>query len=326
MISKNENLMRVLRGQDPEWIPVECPANPAFGQNAYQFVTYQGALPPQDGGLDLWGTRWQGGAGEELPYIVEYPVPSVETLADFAFPDIDDPALWNQVRAQVDSAGDKLAIGRQVACLWERFYFLVGFDKALIALLDQPGLVREILDRIVAWQIAAGKRFIECGVDAVRISDDYGSQQNLLMSPRTWRKLIRPNLSRLVDFYHHANVPVALHSCGNLQLIMDDLIELNFAAFNIQTNANELALYKKRYGRRFRLWGGVSTQSVLAGEPSLIRPAVIDICELFGRDGCLILEPDQVINIPEENLRVFWETAGEMNEKLFGRASVGERE
>jgi uroporphyrinogen-III decarboxylase len=189
-------------------------------------------------------------------------------------------------------------------------YFLIGFEPALMALVDQQDLATEALGRIAEWQISAGRKFVEIGVDAVRISDDYGSQKNLLMSPKIWREVIRPHLARVVGFYKAEGIPVALHSCGNLKSIMDDLVELEFAAFNIQTNANDLASYKLRYGTRFRLWGGVSTQSVLAaGSPSEIRRAVRGIFELFGRDGLMILEPDQVVALPEENLKIFWETA-----------------
>ena len=177
----------------------------------------------------------------------------------------------------------------------------------------EPELVSEALGRICDWQIVAANHFLKLGVDAVRISDDYGSQRNLLMSPKTWRRVIHPHLSRLVEHYHRAGIPVALHSCGKLELIMDDLIDLGFAAFNIQTNANDFSDFKKRYGRRFRVWGGVSTQSVLSGgTPDKVRKAVRDITDLLGNEGCLILEPDQLISLPEENLATFWNAAWEM--------------
>lgn len=312
-ISKAQNLLRALNGEMPAWTPVECPANPKFGQGAYQFVTYEGALPPQKGGRDLWGTLWQAKTNEQLPYIVGHPVSTIADFASFKFPDINDPALWKTAVAEAASDDAILSIGRQVSSLWERLYFLLGFDKALIALVDEPELVSAALDRIVDWQIEVGVQFTALGVDAVRISDDYGSQDNLLMSPKIWRKLIRPRLARLAGFYHKAGIPVALHSCGNLKLIMDDLVELGFAAFNIQTNANDLPAYKRRYGKKFRLWGGVSTQSVLAaGTPEAIQNAVKEIHTLFGEDGCLILEPDQIVELPEQNLRVFWETASSL--------------
>lgn len=102
---------------------------------------------------------------------------------------------------------------------------------------------------------------------------------------------------------------------------MDDLIELEFAAFNIQTNANDLAAYCRRYGRRFCLWGGISTQDVLAyGTPEQIRQAVRQIVELMGRDGRLILEPDQLIEIPEANLQLFLQAGKEANGR---RVAVG---
>jgi hypothetical protein len=310
LITKAENLMRVLQGEKPEWTPVECPADQRYGEGAYQFVTYKDALPPHSGGYDLWGTRWSEAVDEELPYIVEHPLTSMEQLLRFDFPAIKNDTLWQEASNQVQASEDVLSIGRQVSCLWERLYFLIGFETALMALVEQQDLATEVLGHIAEWQIAAGRKFIKIGVDAVRISDDYGSQKNLLMSPKTWRKVIRPSLTKVVAFYKEKGVPVALHSCGNLQSIMDDLVELEFAAFNIQTNANNLVAYKQRYGRRFRLWGGLSTQSVLAaGSSGEIRQAVRDIIALFGRDGLLILEPDQVVTLPEENLKIYWESA-----------------
>jgi len=313
MLSKSENFMQVLLGEEPDWVPVECPANPDFGQNAYNFVTYEGALPPQSGGIDLWGTRWVGTGREEIPYIVEYPVASIHELSSFDFPNIDDEVIWEKAKNQVVSKHHTLAIGRQVSCLWERLYFLIGFDNALMALMDEPGLVTEALTRIADWQIQVGDHFADIGVDAVRISDDYGAQNNLLMAPNTWRKLIKPHLKRLVGHYKKIGIPIALHSCGNLRLIMDDLVELGFSTFNIQANVNDLEYYQKRYGKRFRLWGGISSQAVLAsGSPEQIRQAVVDIINLFGINGCLILEPDQIVALPEKNLSVFWEAASEL--------------
>jgi len=317
LISKAENFKRVLLGKKPQWTPVECPADPRFGDGAYQFVTYQGALPPQEGGYDLWGTRWSEVTNQELPYITAHPVSSLDQLARFNFPDIRDASLWEKASIQVKTNDERLSVGRQVSCLWERLYFLMGVEEALLALVDEPDFASELLARLVERQIAAGSKFVEIGVDAVRISDDYGSQSNLLMSPRTWRDIIHPHLARLVNFYQQAGIPVALHSCGNLKLIMDDLVELGFAAFNIQTDANDLAFYRQRYGKRFRLWGGISTQSVLAlGSASEIRYAIREVHQLFGRDGLLILEPDQIVTLPEEKLDTYWQAALE----LFQRA------
>ena len=109
-----------------------------------------------------------------------------------------------------------------------------------MGLVLEPELAEAMLERLADWQLAAADHFIEIGVEAVRISDDYGGQKNTLMSPAIWRRLIRSQLARLVAHYQAAGIPVILHTCGNVTAIMDDLVELGLAAFNLQTNANDL--------------------------------------------------------------------------------------
>jgi hypothetical protein len=47
-----------------------------------------------------------------------------------------------------------------------------------------------------------------------------------------------------------------------------------------------------------------------------VRQAVKEIVALLGAEGCLILEPDQLVGLPEENLAAFWEAAYESNRIL----------
>jgi uroporphyrinogen decarboxylase len=322
MLTPAENLYCVLRGGEPEWIPVECLVDPKYGEGAYRFVTQQGALAPREGGQDPWGVTWTGTA-EFLPYPSLHPAETIEQALTMRFPDVHDPARWEPARRESQAVrGQSVIIARQVCALFERFWALVGMEKAFIGIAAEPELVYAVLERIADWQVAAADHFIEIGVQAARISDDYGAQNNLMISPAAWRQLVRPHLARLVERYRAAGLPIILHSCGNLTRIMDDLMELEFAALNIQVNANDLPAMKKRYGRRFCVWGGVSTQRVLAcGTPHQVRKAVEQAVTDLGYDGGLILEPDQVIQVPEENLRAFSQAAQELK-RQFRRLPV----
>jgi uroporphyrinogen decarboxylase len=305
-----ENLLCVLHGQEPEWIPVECLADRRYGEGAYIFVTHAGALPPSEGGLDLWGVEWKA-TGESLPYPYRYPADSLTRALARSFPDIDGTTPWVQASAQREAArGRTVVIARQVCALFERFWSLMGMERALVELLSEQDLAAALLDRITDWQLNVADRFIRIGVDAARISDDYGAQNDLILSPSLWRKMILPRLARLVARYKSAGIPVILHSCGNLTRIMDDLIDLDLAAFNIQANANDLPALKRRYGRHLCIWGGISTQATsTAGSSDQIHWAVRQAIAELGYDGRLVLEPDQIIRIPEENLIAFSQAA-----------------
>ena len=325
MLTAAENFLQVLNGREPQWIPVEGLSDRRYGEGAYTFVTHTGALPPQEGGSDLWGVTWTGTA-EILPYPTQHPANSLEQALVLRFPEIDAPGMWVQAQARTREAhGRTVVIGRQVCALFERFWSLVGMENALIGLVAEPELSAAVLMRIAEWQLAAADHFIRIGVAAARISDDYGSQADLLMAPSAWRSLIRPHLARLVKRYQSAGLPVILHSCGNLTRIMDDLVELGIAAFNIQASANDLPALKRRFGRHLCIWGGISTQTTLrTGTPESIRQSVQQTMAELGHDGLLILEPDQMIQVPEENLLAFARSAQAYKRSFTRRRFAGE--
>jgi len=310
-LSCADNLRRVLWGERPEYIPVDFHEDDRFGTDPYIFLTHQGASPPEAGGYDLWGVLWTTGQ-DTLLYPAAHPAPTLEALLAMPFPDIQDPSLWEDARARAEAVRNQAVVIAFLICtLWERLVSLVGLETALVGLARDPDLVSAILERIANWQVACADQFLEVGIEAARVTDDYASQRDLMMKPATWRRVIQPHLARLVAYYRQAGIPVILHSCGNLSRIMDDLVELGFVAFNIQTSANDLVALRQRYGRRFCVWGGVATQLLTGGTPSQVRDAVRWAVEKLGRDGGLILAPDQYMPAPEENLQAFYRAAEE---------------
>jgi uroporphyrinogen decarboxylase len=198
--------------------------------------------------------------------------------------------------------------------LFERLHALCGMENALVWMLEETETVGRFLLRLAAWHLEIADAFVGHGVEAGRISDDYGAQTSLLMSASLWRAAVKPALSRLVSFYRSRGRIVFLHSCGALAPIMDDLVEMGIDVFNIQTSANDLPAYKAKYGRRITLMGGVDTREVMTrGRPQVVRTKVKEAIAALGGGGGLILEPDQRVSMPEENLRAFADAA-----RLYG--------
>ncbi len=300
--SPKDNLLRAIRHQKPDHVPY-C------GEPGLQFVDYRGALAPAGGGRDLWGVLWENEAGTALPYPVRHPVSSLEAVLAYPFPDPHAPDLWQEARRTADTANN-LVIGRHICALFERLWALVGMETTLVGMVEEPDIAAAALGRIADWQLEIAQEYLALGVEGGRISDDYGSQASLLMSPATWRRVIKPQLARLVGVYKERGLLVFLHSCGNLVAIMDDLVDLGIDVFNIQTSANDLAAYKRRYGRRFTVMGGIDTQGVMTqGTPHDVRRAVAEAIRTLGAGGGLILEPDQRIPMPEANVRALVEAA-----------------
>ena len=296
-----DNLLRAIAHNDPDHVPY-------FAEGGIQGINYRGAMPPE-AGLDIWGVRWEPTHGDLLSFPIGHPVQKVEDLAVYPFPDPRAPGLFDDAKAKMDK-DNCLVVGRHILALFERYEALCGIEKAFTWMLDYPQEVGEFLDRLADWQIAIAAEYINIGVEAGRISDDYGTQRDLLMSPATWRRLIKPPLSRIVQCYKNAGLFVFLHSCGNIMRIMGDLVEIGVDVFNIQTGVNDLPALKRRFGQRITFMGGVDTQYVMtSGTPAEVRQAALDAIRQLGADGGLILGPDQHITMPPENVQELITTA-----------------
>ena len=118
-------------------------------------------------------------------------------------------------------------------------------------------------DFAVQLSEAACRRF---PLDWLWTGDDVASQRSLLMSPATWRTMIKPHLARVFAVGKAHGLWVAFHCCGALRPIIADLVEMGLDVLNpIQCNCpgmDPLEL-KREFGAGLSFMGGVDTQDLL---------------------------------------------------------------
>jgi uroporphyrinogen decarboxylase len=149
-----------------------------------------------------------------------------------------------------------------------------------------------------------------------------------MMSPKSWRALVRPQLERVIEVGKSRGLPIAYHCCGALRPIIPDLIEMGVNVLNpIQANCPGMdALELKReYGRHLAFMGGVDTQELLpratAAEVRRTSAALIEGMTADG--GGYILAASHTISpeTPNENIFAMYEAAGIRREDLFDNAA-----
>jgi uroporphyrinogen decarboxylase len=305
-ITAKENLLRAIAHDRPDHVPYGPRLNSAEGM---QVVFFKGDLAPASG-LDLWGTRWESTHRDLMAYIAGHPVNDFEELLRYPFPDPRQPGLFDVVRETMDKA-HCLVMGHHQDCPFTRYWALFGMENALMAMVTNPDEVAGFLQRLADWNIVIADGYLDAGVEAGRLSDDYGSQRGLLISPALWRKIVKPALERIAAHYKRAGCLLFLHSCGCIMSIVDDLVEIGIDVFNIQATANDLPALKRRFGRKITFQGGVPSRILNLGTVDEVRQATVEAITMLGADGGLILEPDQTIVIPQENVQAFVETARE---------------
>jgi uroporphyrinogen decarboxylase len=194
-----------------------------------------------------------------------------------------------------------------VGDLWERATFMRGMERLLVDLALNAGFVEALLrglaDHILATMEVLFERF---AFEGVAVSDDYGTQKALLMSPSDWRRFIRPRLAEIYAFAKKHGRIVFHHTCGHVGPIVRDLIEIGLDILHpIQPEANDILALKREFGGEITFCGGVRTQDLLPyARPDEVRREVRRLKREMGAGGGYILEPGITLqaDVPPENL------------------------
>ena len=263
---------------------------------------------------DEWGVRWHG-VGETRGQVRTAPL-TEPTLADYRFPDQLPHETLDQMKVAAKAAPHRYRIAK-LGALWEQATFLRGMDALLIDLLDQPAFVHDLLDGILEVLLANVQLYrAALPLDCMWLSDDYGGQSGLLMSPPLWRQFIRPRLARLCKAVHDAGLHFVLHSDGAIGPVIPDIVELGVDILHpVQAECVDVLHIKREFGQSLTLWGGYGTQGTLVfGTPEQVRREVHEACDVLGAGGGFILTPGLSMiqaGVPVENAAAFIEVARE---------------
>jgi uroporphyrinogen decarboxylase len=147
-------------------------------------------------------------------------------------------------------------------------------------------------------------------VDMIKIGDDLGTQESLLMSPDMYREILKPVHTDFIQFIkERTKAKIFFHTDGDVVPLIDDFIEMGIDILNpIQTSAGkmaDLANLKKRFGKNIIFCGGIDTHRILpAGTTIEVRDEVKRVMELLGEGGGYMLASVHTImnDVPAENV------------------------
>lgn len=199
--------------------------------------------------------------------------------------------------------GDVFLAGSHRDTLWEKAYMLVGMENMMVYFLTEPEFAREILRRIMDFQMGIARHYVALGVEFAQLGDDLGTQAGSLLGPRIVDEFLVPEYERLFRFYKAHDVVIGFHSCGNLASVLDTLIDLGVDVLNpVQVTANDLDRVRSATQGRVALQGGVTSATIMEGPPERIAAEVRQRILQLGRDGGYFCGPDQFMPYPQGHL------------------------
>jgi uroporphyrinogen decarboxylase len=256
--------------------------------------------------FDWWGAGHD--TSEEGYYILVNPLAGTKNLDAYPWPNPNDPDLLAGAKKTVETWGQEYFIVPNFGfALFERAWSLRGFEQLFMDIGEDIGFVEELLDRITEIQLALIHRFLALGVDGGYFGDDYGAQKNLLFSPVGWRRLIKPRLARLFAPFIERGLPVIMHSDGQIQKILPDLVEIGLTTLNpVQPEVLGHDWLQGTFSGELSYYGGISTQTILPnGSPADVQSAIKNCIQTLAPDGTgLMIAPSHrmMTDIPIENI------------------------
>jgi len=285
--------------------------------------------PPHVNFIDDWGSG-QMEIEEGVWYPGVHPLAEATTIEEVDaytnWPDMDDPFRVAHVKAQAQ----QLAADNQYAIMatpwllfpFERAHAMQGLDKFLYNMAIEKDFSRYLLEKIYSYcKTLMGHFLDELGenVDIIKIGDDLGTQESLLISPKMYREFLKPIHADFISFIKsRTKAKVFFHTDGDVFNLIDDFIEIGVDILNpIQTSAgrmSNLAELKSRYGGRIVFCGAVDTQKVLPyGSPAEVRDEVKRVINALGEGGDFMLASVHTImnEVPAENVLAMVDAAVE---------------
>jgi uroporphyrinogen decarboxylase len=169
-------------------------------------------------------------------------------------PDPTDPRLYDEARAFVASKGERAAAFITRAGIFPTLLSM-GMEGFSIALYENRPFLETILDRYFEWSIEVAQRVCRLGFDLYVTTDDMAYKTGPLFSPAVFHELVMPRYRKLAE---KVSLPWVMHSDGNIEPLLADLISLGIAGIHpLEKGAVDIRQIKARYGQRLCLLGNV---------------------------------------------------------------------
>ncbi len=241
---------------------------------------------------DEWGTVWRMPEHGLWYEPVGFPLESasLSEVTSYVYPSPNDPTRLSGVAERAKklyTETDYALVASFSGALLARGQLIRGPARFLGDLLAEPDLASEILDRILDYNIALVERFLEAvgpTIEVIKVSDDLGAQDSLLISPALYRRTIKPRqASFFAAIRKKTSARILYHSCGAVAPLIDDFIEIGVDILNpVQVSAQgmDTRALAGRYPGRIAFWGALDIQGVIGrGTP---RATTSEVCRRIG--------------------------------------------
>lgn len=336
-LSHKENFLRAVEFRCPEWVPIVFELlgvaekhGPALGELMLRHplifdserARRAGAVKPSSEPpgerrfTDDWGCEWLEVQCGIIGQVVGHPLASWSALDDLRVPDPEKQWDWEAVRKKAE---EQRARGECVSGymdviqggFFDRLQFLRGLDNLLMDFLDRSPELEELIRIMLEYNMKLVRLWLDVGVDVLHFHGDIGMQNSLMMSPETFRDVLKPAYRKMFQTCRREGIHVKYSSDGNLLEIVDDLVECGVSYHDPQVRACTIDGIAQAYNGKLCAMVDIDEQMLPFCTPQDIDNQVREIFTKIGTlQGGLMLFACVTADVPLENIEAIctaWE-------------------
>ena len=187
--------------------------------------------------FDEWGCGWRRSSVANMGQVKIHPLDDWNKLDSFKWPDPDSPDFYKGTENKFEAAGDRYITTGIFMLLFERLQALRGFENVMYDFYNEQEKIADLTDKIVEYDIKIIENIsgeFPGKIDGFSFTDDWGSENALLISPKMWKDFFKPRYKKIFDACKKAGWDIWMHSCGKVNDIIEDLIDIGCDVINLQ--------------------------------------------------------------------------------------------
>lgn len=257
--------------------------------------------------MSEWGFVWErhdGTMGQPRKELIH----TWEDLVKLKTPGALDKSRFAGIEEARSYYGDRYYLASMVLSGFTIMTFLRGFANTMEDLYENSDKLDKLADIVFGFEEDIIRQLKAYEVDGVAFYDDWGTQKNLIISPKMWREFFKPRYKKQFDLAHAQGLDVYFHSCGYILEIIPDLIEIGVDMLNLsQPNLYNIEKLGMEFGGKVCFVCPVSyqTTAITGTKEDIYNEAK----RLIGHLGCFsggligYVEEYNSIGMSDENYR-----------------------
>jgi len=266
-------------------------------------------------GFDPWGIQWDIADDENVATIGIPKTPPLEDESEIWKIKIPDPKLFaGMVKENISKLGredkDKYRIVYTSSGIWERVQYFRGMERIMCDMIENPALVHRLLGMCTDFWVSFIKELssLRGEIDAIYMFEDWGTQNDSMISPELWREFFGPQYRRITGAAHDNKMDFWLHSCGKVTKLINEFIDVKMDLLNpYQSGTCGYEEVASRFAGKVAFLTTVDTQTTL---PHASKEQILSECARLAKwdteKGGLIIAT-YGFDIPEENERIVFD-------------------